>query len=131
MIHIRLLFIVLIGGCAPIKCPVCPPPKPQPETARYEARGFSDLPGWERADLEPSLQAFIAGCARFARLCDLARSLPAADEQAARTFFETEFVPYALVSSESGDTGLITGYYEPIIDGSRTPSAAYRFPIFG
>jgi len=35
------------------------------------------------------------------------------------------------VSSESGDSGLITGYYEPIIDGSRTPSAAHRYPIFG
>ena len=123
----------MVAACAPapVKCPVCPPPKPQPETARYEARGFADLPGWNRAQLEPSLRAFIAGCARFKRVCDLAKSLPSADEEAARRFFETEFVPYAVVSSESGDSGLITGYYEPIIDGSRTPSAAHRYPIYG
>jgi len=123
----------MVAACAPapVKCPVCPPPKPQPETARYEARGFADLPGWSRAQLEPSLRAFIAGCARFKRVCDLAKSLPSADEEAARRFFETEFVPYAVVSSESGDSGLITGYYEPIIDGSRTPSAAHRYPIYG
>lgn len=136
MIHIRLLLILIIGGCAPapVKCPVCPPPKPQPESARYEPRGFADLPGWNRADLEPGLRALLAGCPKapaLRRVCDLAQNLPAGDEQAARNFFETEFVPYALVSSESGDSGLITGYYEPIIDGSRTPSADYRHPIYG
>jgi len=34
---------------------------------------------------------------------------------------------YALVSSETGDTGTVTGYYEPIIRGSRMPSALNRF----
>jgi membrane-bound lytic murein transglycosylase A len=138
MIHIRWAVLILVlAGCAPapVVCPVCPPPKPQPETAReaatYAPRGFSDLPGWSRAQLEPSLRAFIAGCARFKRVCDLAKSLPPGDEQAARRFFETEFVPYAITSSESGDTGLITGYYEPILDGSRVPTAQHRFPIFG
>jgi membrane-bound lytic murein transglycosylase A len=117
-----------------VKCPVCPPPKPEPETARYEARGFSDLPGWSRAQLEPSLRAFLGGCSKAntqRRVCDLARNLPAGDEQAARNFFESEFIPYAIISSTSGESGLVTGYYEPIIDGSRTPSAMHRFPIFG
>ena len=132
MIHIRALVLILtIAGCAP--CPVCPPSKPAaaPETARYEPRGFGDLPGWSRAQLEPSLRAFIAGCARYKRVCDLAKSLPPGDEQAARRFFETQFIPYALVSSDTGDTGLVTGYYEPIIEGSRTPSAANPHPIYG
>ena len=101
---------------------------------RYEARGFPDLPGWSRAQLEPSLRAFLGGCSKATtqrRVCDLARNLPAGDEQAARNFFESQFIPYAIVSSTSGESGLITGYYEPIIDGSRTPSALHRFPIFG
>ena len=133
MIHIRLALILLIAGCAPAPqpCPVCPPPKPEPETARYEPRGFADLPGWSRAQLEPSLRAFVAGCARFKRVCELAKSLPAGDEQAARRFFEAEFIPYAVVSTVSGESGLVTGYYEPIIEGSRTPTALHRFPIYG
>jgi membrane-bound lytic murein transglycosylase A len=134
MIHIRWAALILVlAGCAPapVVCPVCPPPKPAPEAARYEPRGFPDLPGWQRAQLEPSLRAFIAGCARFKRVCDLAKSLPPGDEQAARRFFETEFVPYALISTDTGDTGLITGYYEPIVDGSRTQTTQHRFPIFG
>jgi len=41
--------IVLAAGCAqlprtPSPCPQCPPPKPAPETARYEAVPFADLP---------------------------------------------------------------------------------------
>jgi membrane-bound lytic murein transglycosylase A len=61
----------------------------------------------------------------------VAKSLPPGDEQAARAFFEAEFAPYALVSTTTGDTGLITGYYEPIVDGSRVSTAQHRIPIFG
>jgi membrane-bound lytic murein transglycosylase A len=53
------------------------------------------------------------------------------DEAAARSFFESAFVPYALVSSEGTDSGLITGYYEPIIEGARAPTPTHRLPIFG
>jgi membrane-bound lytic murein transglycosylase A len=53
------------------------------------------------------------------------------DETAARQFFESAFVPYAVLSSDGSDTGLITGYYEPIIDGARTRSGANRYPVFG
>ena len=131
-----LLLILLVAACAPAPqkpapmCP-CPPPKPEAEAARYEPRAFPDLPGWNRAQLAPSLRAFSAGCARFKRVCEIARGLPAGDEQAARNFFETQFVPYALISTTSGEVGMITGYYEPIIDGSRMPSAQYPFPIYG
>src|SRR5262245_8490997 len=133
MIHIRLASILLAATCTQVavKCPVCRPPTPAPEPVRYEPLGFSDLPGWNRAQLEPSLRAFLAGCARLKRACEIAKSLPPGDEPAARRFFEAEFVPYAVVSTVSGDSGLVTGYYEPIIDGSRTPSSLLRFPIYG
>jgi|SRR5882672_4744389 len=136
-----LLLIVVLAGCAPLPqkesilvCPQCPPPKPAPETARYQEASFDALPGWTAAALEPSLRAFLAGCPRPAALahaCELARAVPTNDEPAARQFFEAAFMPYALISSESGDTGLITGYYEPIIDGSRARGELNRYPIFG
>jgi membrane-bound lytic murein transglycosylase A len=145
MTHMRcicLALILLAAACTTPQTPQprsaslcpCPPPKPAPETARYEARGFSDLPGWRTAQLEPSLRAFLGGCARLTaakKACELAKALPPGDEAAARRLFESEFTPYAVVSSESGDSGLITGYYEPIIDGSRSQTALHRHPIFG
>jgi len=64
-------------------------------------------------------------------VCALARAVPADDEAASRQFFESGFTPYAVSSSETGDSGLVTGYYEPIIVGRRTPDASNRYPIFG
>src|SRR5439155_16062250 len=109
-----LAAIVLAAGCAqlpgtPSPCPQCPPPKPAPETARYEAVPFADLPGWNHALMASSLRAFSSGCRRFGRLCELAASVPVDDERAAREFFEANFSPYALVSSDAGYRGLITG----------------------
>jgi membrane-bound lytic murein transglycosylase A len=128
---------LLAAACAPLApCPQCPPAalKPAAETAYYLEASFDALPGWPSAGLERSLRAFVGGCARasaLAKPCALAASVAPEDAQAARIFFETNFVPYALVSSAGPDSGLITGYYEPIIPGSRTPSAEHRFPIFG
>jgi membrane-bound lytic murein transglycosylase A len=133
--HIACALIVLGAGCAPLApCPVCPA-KPAPERALYQAVGFASLPGWQGAALEPSLQAFLAGCAKppapLARACELAAAAPAGDEPAARGFFESVFAPYVLVSSETGEIGLVTGYYEPVIEGSRAPTEINRTPIFG
>ena len=37
-----------------------------------------------------------------------------------RSYFETYFQPYRVVNGDGSDSGLITGYYEPILHGSRT-----------
>ncbi|HYL25836.1 MAG TPA: MltA domain-containing protein, partial [Burkholderiales bacterium] len=133
----RLALILLVAGCAEVPqqpCP-CPPPKPAPERAQYIEWSVAALPGWDRLSLEPSLRAFMAGCARAAgpliNACATASTVAPGDEAAARQFFESAFTAYALVSSETGDTGVVTGYYEPIVRGSRTPSALNRFPIYG
>ena len=141
MAHMRSAFlssIVLVAGCAPLPppCPQCPAVavKPPPETAQYLEYAFDALPGWPSAGLERSLRAFLAGCPRpgaLAQACARAAAVPPDDAQAARVFFETNFMPYAIVSTAGPDSGLITGYYEPIIEGSRTQSNQHRYPIFG
>lgn len=113
---------------------MCPPAKPPAETASYVPTTFDALPGWTNATLEPSLRAFVASCPRpgsLAKACAAAAEVAPGDERAARLFFESFFTPHALVSAEGRDTGLITGYYEPVIPGSRTPTAEYRYPVFG
>lgn len=129
MRHAFLASILLLAACAPL-----PPGKPAPESARYLESSFELLPGWPSQGLERSLRAFMAGCPRpgpLGRACLLGAAVAPDDEQAARRFFESAFLPYALASSEGPDHGLITGYYEPIIEGSREPSAANRYPVFG
>jgi membrane-bound lytic murein transglycosylase A len=100
--------------------------------------GFSNLPGWRKADLGPAMAAFQKSCAVIAGkpasepLNSYAGTagewlVPCVQATGdARTFFEKNFTPYAL----SGD-GLFTGYYEPEIHGSRTRHAAYQTPVYG
>ncbi|HXM81994.1 MAG TPA: MltA domain-containing protein [Burkholderiales bacterium] len=92
---------------------------------------FADLPGWNQALMAPSLRAFLSGCRRFGRVCELAATVPVDDERAAREFFEATFTPYAVISSDTGESGLITGYYEPIVEGSRVQNPVNRYPILG
>jgi membrane-bound lytic murein transglycosylase A len=139
------LVAILMGvaGCTPMP-PQAPPPqtvpppvKPPsgPETALYQEVAFDTVPGWAQASLAQSLRAFLVGCGRPQRpllvACELAALVPPQDEAAARQFFESRFSAYALRSSAAGDTGLLTGYYEPVIEGSRTRDAVNRFPIYG
>ena len=129
MIQLRFALVLLLAGCVPLP-PKAPPPA---ETVRYDQRPFSSLPGWAGATLAPGLRAFQLGCNRppLARICAAALAIEAGDEAAARYFFETNFVAYALISSETGDSGMVTGYYEPVINGSRKQSDVNRYPIFG
>ena len=134
----RLLSVVEVlwlAACTQLPEKPAPPKPPGPERAQYVPTSFAALPGWERTRLEPSLRAFLSGCARAPAIllgpCGTATTIAIGDEDGARRFFESTFAPYALVSTESGDTGTITGYYEPVLRGSRLRDAVNRFPIFG
>ena len=129
MTHMRyaLILLLALAGCAR------PPPRPAAESVRYLPVAYETLPGWGEARHSASLQAFLAGCPRpaLAQACELAASIPAGDDAAARGYFESGFEAYALASPESGETGLITGYYEPVLFGSRVPDDFHRHPIHG
>ena len=140
--RVLLALIVLTAACTPLPPkptvpPVAkPPPTPTgPESAQYQEVSFETLPGWSQAALAPSLRAFLTGCGRpvtpLLIACELASQVTPGDEAGARKFFESQFTAYALRSSTAGDTGLLTGYYEPVIDGARTRDAEHRFPIYG
>ena len=133
--------LLVVAGCAvpPQGGPGCPcvPAKPPPSAARYEPLEVRDLPDWRLSPAAASLRAFIAGCAHLAAesvlqpACAAARALPAGDDEAARRFFEDAFAAYAVVAPDGTRDGLVTGYYEPVLAGSRTRSEGYSQPIYG
>jgi membrane-bound lytic murein transglycosylase A len=127
--HIGWAAIVLLAACT--QAPLQPPP----EGVRYLPAAHDALPGWNEARHAESLRAFLAVCPRpreaaLARACARAAALPPGDDGAARRFFEAEFDAYALETADGFD-GLVTGYYEPLLAGSRTRTALYRFPVYG
>lgn len=98
---------------------------------------FAAIPGWAGASLAPGLRAFASGCERIAaasplrRACEAARAARADDEAAARAFAEASFEAWSIASAEGAAEGMVTGYYEPVLAGSRTRSERFRFPVYG
>src|SRR6266516_955090 len=123
------------ADCPP--CPACPPARPSTLEARYEAVAWSDMPSWRDVTLAPSLRAFLVGCAKLGSasgwqgVCERGRDVPTEDEGRVRAFFELEFTPYRVVSPEQSDRGLVTGYYEPVVQGRLTKSGDFVYPVYG
>jgi len=119
-------------------CPVCPtvePPKPAEKP--LQTAEWSDLPGWNEDDPGTVFAALVASCrslerqAQWKPVCSSARTMEDRNAPALRAWFEAQFRPWALVNPDGSRTGLITGYYEPILKGSRTASRSYSYPVFG
>ncbi len=115
---------------------------------RLTAIGFADLAGfadddhleafrdWRRsaealaADLPPTRQgvAIPPAIRRIARLA-LAQDVP--DRAAARAFFVEHFRPFRIDPDGERRAGFVTGYYEPLLRGSPSPSPEYSAPVLG
>ncbi|MCL2075651.1 MAG: MltA domain-containing protein [Betaproteobacteria bacterium] len=138
-------------------CPICPEratvTDTAPETAaRLQAAEWNDLPGWRADRLGDAWSAFLLSCDRWnpcrkagaaatcARrrdvqdywheVCDKAYLVKGGHDEA-RRFFEAEFVPYALTEENGQSAGLVTGYFEPLIKGSRRRDAQNSIPVLG
>ncbi len=108
------------AACAPGSCPACPgvePPKPAAKP--LEAAGWNDLPGWPEEDLAPALKTFANSCeilgkrALWRDACSAARAALAGSlaGPALRNWFDT-------------------GYYEPVLRGSRVRHPPYINPLY-
>jgi membrane-bound lytic murein transglycosylase A len=114
-------------------------PEKPPSTAAavsFRPASWTDLPGWRDDDLGEAWPAFRASCRAIAKrelwreICSAADALGVADGERARAFFERHFRPHLVISTDAGEEGLITGYYEPLLRGSRTRTARYRYPLY-
>ena len=101
--------------------------------ARWVAVDWAELPGWQddrSAELWPAL---LRGCERPApgwqAICASARSNPPASDASAREWLQQRLRAYRVESHEGVSEGLITGYFEPLIEASRQPRAAMRVPL--
>jgi membrane-bound lytic murein transglycosylase A len=116
----------------------------------FEPVSFVALPGWAQDDHAAALKAFCKSCERalavvnggststgnsewraaFSRSCEHAHALirRRVAGAAARGFFETHFTPHRVWHNVP--EGLLTGYYEPVYYGTRTPEGRFRTPIY-
>ena len=129
-----------------------------PPRLRLSAIGFAALDGWAADPLAAALPAFRKSCAKFLAksdeapldpwpaaadygrvadwrpACAAAQALSPDDNAAARQFFESRFLPVRVLdryrAAADEEWGLVTGYFEIGLEGSRRRHGRYRTPIY-
>jgi len=147
--HCRVfcLLVLLIGlaGKSTAACSAEFEPLKFPDT-QYEPVDWADLDGWASDDHAAAFSTFLASCRALTSkqrpvrdatpitdalkdVCERALTAIPLDEDGARKFFEDNFRPLRI--NKLGDTdGFLTGYYEPIIEGSRVPTGEFAAPLY-
>ncbi len=135
---------LLVAACTTVpSTPTPPTPPPSPPSALppvYSPASFRDLPGWHDDRADEAWIAFRAGCRALVANprsqpawrvpCAAAETTEVRDANAARAFFETHFSPWKIAFPDGRDAGLVTGYYEPLLVGSRTRTEKFAVPLY-
>ena len=122
---------------APTPTPPPPPEKPEPAPPALRPTTWDAIPGWRDENVVHAWPAFLRSCAPLKQrpawrdVCTVAATLADADRDTLTRFLELNFTPYQAVNENGADSGLLTGYYEPLLHGSRNRSARYRYPLYG
>ena len=97
--------------------------------------GFGDLPGWEADRLAELWPALRQGCVRpaldWAAFCREAALLGEPGDAALRTWMQQRLQPYRVEAPDGSPDGLLTGYFEPLVEASRQPHGAFRVALYG
>jgi membrane-bound lytic murein transglycosylase A len=137
-IWLLLALSLLLSGCPTQLPPPVVIEKPVGKKAPdFMPSKWEALPDWLTQDLNASWPALMQSCSahRFKPvwlpICAAAAKVDREDLLAQRTFYETWFTPYQVFNPDGSDTGMVTGYYEPLLKGSRTRSDRFAYPIYG
>ncbi|MSP67155.1 MAG: murein transglycosylase [Alphaproteobacteria bacterium] len=150
-----LLPLLLLAACTPVlrPAPPAPPPAPPPVADRLDLAPatFAALPGWDEDRVGEALPALLRSCGHIARAaadgdsfatdprfgrigdwrqaCAAVQAAEGKGEAAVRAAIEAAFTPFAATAA-GRDSGLFTGYYEPLLQGSRRQGRRYTVPLY-
>lgn len=109
--------------------------------ASFRSVSWQELPGWQEDDLTQAWLAWLKSCdalrkrnseINWRQVCTQASNVSSRDGRAIRQYFEGNFQAYEVRNSATGnESGLITGYYEPVMNGSQTRTVTYSVPLYG
>ena len=154
-----VLGVFLLSACSsPEKKPtpqtaITPPKAPVLETAtalenaptvlikaksRWLLASWSDLPGFNADNFNEAWVAWRQNCARnlpnTQRLCADVRRLDGQPSALQKAWVMENFQPFRvehLNAAAAPSNGLLTAYYEPVFEASRTPRPGFEVPLYG
>jgi len=131
---LTVFLLAALSGCVTPRKPLEAPSAP------YQAVNWSQIDGWSDDSTHEVWSAFLNSCkARGSRpewlaVCAAAKQQTIIDPAGARHFFEAQFTAYRLLKDKdtqrARDTGLITGYYEPLLYGARSPAPTFTVALY-
>lgn len=117
-----------------------PVPMVSPTIVRVRSKwvpvDWADLPGWGADRVSDWWPVLLRGCVRpapdWVALCAQARAAatPAFSDDAARAWLQQRLQPYRVESMSGEPDGLMTGYFEPLVEARRTPHGRFRIPLY-
>lgn len=143
---VSALFVAFgITACTTVPPEQAPKAAPAPTSAAKPVEqpkevlrpvAFTALTGWDKDDLRQAWPAFMSSCEVLVRRpdwkepCTIARDVNVTNEKAVRLFFESFFVPHQVFNPDGSESGLVTGYYEPLLRGARKRGGPYQTPLY-
>jgi membrane-bound lytic murein transglycosylase A len=103
--------------------------------ARWVPVRWAELPGFSGDALHEAWNAWLKSCERpgpvFGPLCPEVRQLSIATVEEQRAWLVRRLQPYRVEPLQGPADGLLTGYYEPLMQASRQPGPGYSVPLYG
>jgi len=127
--------IALLAGCETSRR-AAPPSAP---AVSFDAVSWSKLPGWRADDALAAWPALVNSCSaihsrpEWSSFCAAVVASSPSDAEFARAFIEQQLTAYRITrvtGRKRETTGLVTGYYEPLLHGSRERSEQYATPLY-
>lgn len=95
---------------------------------------WAELPGWDTDALPEAWNAWLKSCERpntaLASLCPEVRRLSIGGVQQQRDWMVQRLQPYRVEPLTGTSEGLLTGYYEPLLQATRVPAAGYSTALY-
>ena len=102
--------------------------------SRWIAVPWTDLPGFEEDTLFEAWNAWLKSCERpvapFAALCSEVRRLSIGSPEEQRAWMLARLQPYRVESAQGESNGMLTAYFEPMLEASRSAGAGAGVPLY-
>jgi len=155
-----VLAALILSGCATAPTPKaadcsCPSGEKTVQTDKkdeapalplFVKSDFSKLPGWSTSDHKKFLEAFAEQCSANGNALAKRKATPTGLLEACRKarqnmsgnallpaqiWMEANFDVWQFQQEDGKKEGLLTGYFEPMLKGSRTAQGQYNAPLYG
>jgi len=95
---------------------------------------WAELPGFEDDTLFEAWGAWLKSCMRpgpaFAPLCTEVRRLSIGSAEEQRIWLRQRLQPYRVEDLAGNADGLLTAYFEPVLEATRTANANFNVPLY-